>query len=131
MEDVPTLLKTPKSECPDTWIRLPRHKWPKSRCSMADQSFLSKGICTVILWQDYYGKRNLRNVLLEHGWESFRLGIFICQPSKRTILTSVCGRYQTGKQDRKHRTDLKILMKDVDLGGPTRECQIRNDIVTN
>ena len=24
------------------------------------QSFLSKGICTVILWQDYYGKGNLR-----------------------------------------------------------------------
>ena len=26
MEDVPKLLKTPKSECPDIWIRLPRHK---------------------------------------------------------------------------------------------------------
>ena len=23
------------------------------------QSFLTKGICTVILWQDYYGKGNL------------------------------------------------------------------------
>ena len=30
MEDAPTLLKIPKSECPDVWIRLPRHKWPKS-----------------------------------------------------------------------------------------------------
>ena len=28
MEDVPKLLKIPKSECPDIWIRLPRHKWP-------------------------------------------------------------------------------------------------------
>ena len=26
MEDAPTLLKIPKSECPDIWIRLPRHK---------------------------------------------------------------------------------------------------------
>ena len=26
MEDAPTLLKVPKSECPDIWIRLPRHK---------------------------------------------------------------------------------------------------------
>ena len=26
MEDAPKLLKIPKSECPDTWIRLPRHK---------------------------------------------------------------------------------------------------------
>ena len=29
MEDVHKLLKIPKSECPDIWIRLPRHKWPK------------------------------------------------------------------------------------------------------
>ena len=29
MEDAPTLLKIPKSECPDIWIRLPKHKWPK------------------------------------------------------------------------------------------------------
>ena len=25
MEDAPKLLKIPKSKCPDTWIRLPRH----------------------------------------------------------------------------------------------------------
>ena len=30
MEDAPTLLKIPKSECPDFWLRLPKHKWPKS-----------------------------------------------------------------------------------------------------
>ena len=28
--DAPKLLKFPKSECADVWIRLPRHKWPKS-----------------------------------------------------------------------------------------------------
>ena len=26
MEDAPKSLKIPKSECPDIWIRLPRHK---------------------------------------------------------------------------------------------------------
>ena len=31
MEDVPKLLKIPMSECPEIWIRLPKHKWPKSR----------------------------------------------------------------------------------------------------
>ena len=36
MEDAPTILKIPKSECPDIWIRLPKHKWPKSLCSMED-----------------------------------------------------------------------------------------------
>ena len=37
-EDAPTLLKIPKSECPDIWIRLPRHKWPTSWSSMEDPS---------------------------------------------------------------------------------------------
>ena len=36
MEDAPKLLKIPKSECPDIWTRLPRHKWPKSWSSMED-----------------------------------------------------------------------------------------------
>ena len=30
LEDEPTLWKIPKSKCLDVWIRLPRHKWPKS-----------------------------------------------------------------------------------------------------
>ena len=34
MEDAPILLTIPKSECQDIWIRLPRHKWPKSWSSM-------------------------------------------------------------------------------------------------
>ena len=36
MEDAPKLLKNPKSECPDIWIRLPRHKWPNSWSSIED-----------------------------------------------------------------------------------------------
>ena len=60
MEDAHKLLKIPKSECPDIWIRLPRHKWQKSCPVWKTQSFLLKGICTVILWQDYCGKGNLR-----------------------------------------------------------------------
>ena len=36
MEDAHTSLRTPKSECPDIWIRLPRHRWPKSWSSMED-----------------------------------------------------------------------------------------------
>ena len=30
MEDAPSLLKIPESECPDVWIRLRRLTWPKS-----------------------------------------------------------------------------------------------------
>ena len=71
MEDAPKLSKIAKSECPDFWIRLPEHKWPKS--------------CP----------------------KSSKLGVFIPEPSKRTTPISVRGRYQTGRQNRKHRTDLE------------------------
>ena len=38
VEGAHKLLKIPKSECPDIWIRLPRHKWPKSWSSMGRPS---------------------------------------------------------------------------------------------
>ena len=36
MEDAHKLLKIPQSECPDIWIRLPRHKWPESWSRVED-----------------------------------------------------------------------------------------------
>ena len=47
MEDAPPLLKIPKSECPDFWIRLPKHKWPRSWSSMEDP--------VVLLQRNLYG----------------------------------------------------------------------------
>ena len=38
MEDAQKLLKIPKSECPDIWIHLPRHKLPESWSSMGRSS---------------------------------------------------------------------------------------------
>ena len=69
MEDAPKLLKIPKSECPDIWIRLPRHKWPKSWSSMEDP--------VVPLERNLYGyplagllrERQFEKILLKHGWE--------------------------------------------------------------
>ena len=61
MEDASKLLKNLKSDRPDIWIRLPRHKWPKSWSSMEDPVvLLLNAICMVILWQDCYGRGNLR-----------------------------------------------------------------------
>ena len=75
MEDAHKLLKIPKSECPDIWIRLPRHKWPKSECPVwKTQSFLSSEICTVILRQDYYGKGNLRKSYSNMAGRKFQIG---------------------------------------------------------
>ena len=59
-EDAPKLLKIPKSECPDIWIRLPRHKWPKSGSSMEDPVVpLERNLYGHPL-EDCYGKGNLR-----------------------------------------------------------------------
>ena len=33
------------------------------------QSFLLSESCTVILWQDCYGKRKFEKILLKHGWD--------------------------------------------------------------
>ena len=62
-------MKIPKSECPDIWIRLPRHKWPKSWSSMEDP--------VVPLERNLYGhplagllwERQFEKILLQHAWE--------------------------------------------------------------
>ena len=56
MEDAHKLLKIPKSECPDIWIRLPRHKRPKSWSSMEDPVVpLERNLCSHplagLLWE--------------------------------------------------------------------------------
>ena len=56
LEDAHKLLKIPKSECPDIWIRLPRHKWPKSWSSMEDPVLpLERNLCghplAGLLWE--------------------------------------------------------------------------------
>ena len=69
MEDAPKLFKIPKSECPDIWVRLPRHKWPQSWSSMEDP--------VVPLERNLYGhplegliwERQFENILLKYGWE--------------------------------------------------------------
>ena len=74
MEDAHKLLKIPKSECPDIWIRLPRHKWPKSWSSMEDPVVpLERNLyghpLAGILWE-----RQFEKILLKHGWEKFQIG---------------------------------------------------------
>ena len=60
MEDAPKLLKIPKSECPDIWIRLPRRKWSKSWSSIEDPVDPLERNLYVILWHDCYVKGNLK-----------------------------------------------------------------------
>ena len=75
MEDAHKLLKIPKSECPDIWIRLPRHKMDKIMGPVwKTQSFFLNRICTVILWQDYCGKGNLRKFCCSVVGKKFQIG---------------------------------------------------------
>ena len=69
MEDAPKLLKIPKLECPDIWICLPRHKWPKSWSSMEDpvvplERNLHGHLLAGLLWE-----RQFEKILLKYGWE--------------------------------------------------------------
>ena len=93
MEDAHKLFKIQKSECPDIWIRLPKHEMAKIHGPVwKTQSFLLKGICTVhplagLLWE-----RQFEKFLLQHGWEKVsKLGMLIRTPSKRVIFFCVCG----------------------------------------
>ena len=91
------LLRIPKSECPDIWIRLPKHKWSKSS-SMEDP--------VVPLERNLYGhplagllwERQFEKVLWEHGLEKVLnwACVFFTQ-EKKNILIRVCGRYPTGR----------------------------------
>ena len=70
MEDAPKLWKNPKSECPDIWIRLPRHKWPKSWSSMEEDPVVPLGRnlyghpLARLLWE-----KQFEEILLKYGWE--------------------------------------------------------------
>ena len=91
MEDAPKLLKIPKSECPDTWIRLPQHKWPKSWSSMEDPVVpLERNLCghllAGLLWE-----RQFEKVLLKYEWEKVSNWECLFVHREEGLFLSVCG----------------------------------------
>ena len=144
MEDAHKLLKIPKSECPDIWIRLPRHKWPKSWSSMEDP--------VVPLERNPYGhplagllwERQFEKVLLKHGWEKIPNWECLFVHREKGLFQSV---YVDDIKlaGKKHNIDpmWKVLNKEVDLGEPIsfldhvylgctqRQCEVSQDIVDN
>ena len=92
MEDAPKLLNIPKSECPDFWIRLPRHKWPifwsniEDPVCPPDRKFYGHPFAG-LLWE-----RQFEEVLLEIRWEkSTELEMFVCSPKTRMVFVVVRG----------------------------------------
>ena len=144
MEDAHKLLKIPKSECPEMWIRLPRHKWPKSWSSMEDpvvpvERNLYGHPLAGLLWE-----RQFEKILLKHGWEKIPNCecLFVHLEKGLFLSVYVDDIKLAGK---KHNIDpmWKSLNKEVDLGEPTsfldhvylgctqRQCQVSQDIVDN
>ena len=143
MEDAHKLLKIPKSECPDIWIRLSKHKWLKSWSSIEDP--------LVPLDRNLYGhrseglsrERQFEKILLKYGWRKFRIGN-VCSLTERNDYSCLCvdDIILAGKKQNIYPM-WKILMKGVELGEPTsfldhvylgctqRECQKSKDIVDN
>ena len=68
LEDFSKLHKTPKSECPDVWMRLPRHKWPKSWEKLMIPWYFFIEPCTVIPLPGRHGKKKLQEEKIP-SWE--------------------------------------------------------------
>ena len=142
MEDAPKLLKIQKSECPDIWIRLPRHKWPKSWSSMEDpvaplERNLHGHPLAGLSW-----KRQFEKILLGYGSEKVSNWECLFVNREKGLLLSV---YVDDIKLAGNKENIdpmwKVLNKEVDLGEPTsfldpenlgctqRQCEISKDIV--
>ena len=120
MEDAPKLLEIPKSECPDIWIRLPRHKWPNSWSSTEDP--------VVPLDRNLYGhplagllcERQLEKVLLKHGWEKVPIGNAYSYTVKKGLFFSVyVDDIKMAGKKQNNNPMWKVLVKEIDLREPT------------
>ena len=120
MEDAHKLLKIPKSECPDIWIRLPRHKWPKSWSSMEDP--------VVPLERNLYGhplvgllwERQFEKILLKHVWEKIpNWECLFVHREKGLFLSVYVDDIKLAGKKQNLDPMWKLLNEEVDLGEPT------------
>ena len=128
MEDAHKLLKIPKSECPDIWIRLPRHKWPKSWSSIEDP--------VVPLERNLYGhplagllwERQFENILLK-TWlgENSKWECLFVHREKGLFLSVYVDDIKLAGKKQNLDPMWKVLNKEVDLGEPTSpgSCVLR------
>ena len=120
MEDAPKSLRIPKSECPDLWIRLPRHKWPKSWANLEDP--------VVLLERNLYGHplaelmwaRQFEEVWMELGWVKVPNWECFFVHRKQVLISSVYVDDIKMAGKKQNMTPMwKKLMKHVDLDEPT------------
>ena len=103
MEGAPSSLKIPKSECPDIWMRLPKHKWPKSWSSMEDPVVLLERHLFVHPLAGLSWERQIEKVLLEHGWIKVPNGEgLIVNREKELFLSVYVDDIKAGWEETKH-----------------------------
>ena len=143
MEDASKLLRIPQTECPDVWIRLPRHTWPRSWFSIEDP--------VVPLERNLYGhllaglflERQFEKIQLQHCWEKvFNWECLFVHRQKGLFLSEYVDDIKLAGKT-KIDPMWKVLNKEVDLGEPTsfldhvyldctrRQCEISKDILDN
>ena len=119
MEDAHKLLKIPKSECPDIWIRPPRHRWRKSWSSMEDP--------VVPLERNLYGhplagllwERQFEKILLKDGWEKVsNWECLFVHREKGLFLSVYVDDIKLAGKKQSINPMWKVLNKEVDLGEP-------------
>ena len=143
MEHAPRLLKIPKSECPDFWIRLPRHKMAQHHGqTLKIQWFLVNDICTDTHVRDFFGEDSSRKFCwsLDGKKDRIRECLFVHRKQGLILSAHVDDMNMAGKKQ-----DMapmwKKLMKNVDLDEPTsfldhaflgctqRECKLNEIII--
>ena len=120
MEDAPTLLKIPKVRMSRyLWMRLPKHKWPKSWSSMEDpvvplERNLYRHPLAGLLWEMQFEKN-----LLQYGWEKVsNWECLVVHRQKGLFLSVSVDDVKLAGKKQNIDPPWKILMKDVDLGEP-------------
>ena len=143
MEDAHKLLKIPKSECPDIWIRLPRHKWPKSWSSMEDPVVLLERNLYGHLLAELLWERQFEKILLKHGWEKIphweclfvhrEKGLFLSMYVDDIKLAGKKTKYSSDVESTQQRSRFgRINIFDhVNLGCTQRQCEISKNTVDN
>ena len=138
MEDAQKLLKIPKSECPDIWIRLPRHKMAKIMVVPLERNLYGHPSAG-LLWE-----RQFEKILLKHGWEKIPnweclfvhrekglfLSVYVDDKNwlERNKILIRCGKYSTKKSILGEPTS---FLDHVYLGCTQRKCEISKDIMDN
>ena len=112
--------KIPKSECPEIWIRLPKHKWSKSWLSVEGQVVLVTRnlyghFLAWLLWNMHFEK-----VLLKYGWgKGPNCECSFVNREKGPFLSMNVDDIKLAGKTQNIAPMWKVLMKQIDLGQRT------------